>query len=148
MVHIPHIELELLRPADGIAAVALCPSADTRAHLMPAHLLLGIQGEVLGQERTWAYECHVALEDVDELGELVDGGGADEAAYLGKAVGIGEEVALGIALVSHRLELNHLENLAMQSRSLLIEQGSRPFIGNGEPNVDHKQYRPDDQQCD
>lgn len=112
---------------------------------MPAHLLLGIQGEVLGQERTWADERHVALEDVDELGELIDRGGADEAAYLGEAVGIGEELALGIALIGHGLELDDLEDLAVLARALLVEQGSGTFVGDGEPDVDDEQYRPDDQ---
>ena len=112
---------------------------------MPAHLLLGIQGEVLGQERTWAYECHVALEDVDELGELIDRGGADDAADLGEAVGIGKEVALGITLIGHGLELDDLEDLAVQTWALLVEQGSGTFVGDGEPEVNNKQYRPDDQ---
>lgn len=112
---------------------------------MPAHLLLGIQGEVLGQERPRADERHVALEDVDELGELIDGGGADEAAYLGEAVGIGEEVALGIAFIGHCLELDDLEDLAVKTRALLIEQGTRTFVGDGEPDVDDEQNRPDDQ---
>ena len=112
---------------------------------MPAHLLLGIQGEVLGQERPRADEGHVALEDVEELGELIDRGGAYEAAYLGEAVGIGEEVALGITLISHGLELDDLEDLAVKTRTLLIEQGSGTFVGDGEPDVDDEQYRPDDQ---
>lgn len=112
---------------------------------MPASLLLGIQGEVLGQKRTRADECHVALKDVDELGKLIDRGGADEAAYLGEAVGIGEEVALGIALIGHGLELDDLEDLAMKTRALLVEQGTRTFVGDGEPDVDDEQYRPDGQ---
>lgn len=104
--------------------------------------------QVSNQQRTRADESHVALEDVDELGELIDRGGADEAAYLGEANGIGQELALGITLIRHRLELNHLENLAVKPWPLLEEKRSRPFVGYGEPDVNHKQYRPDDQQCD
>ena len=99
----------------------------------------------MGQERPRADESHVALEDVEELGELVDRGGADEAADLGEAVGIGEELALGIALISHGLELHDLEDFAMKTRALLVEQGSGTFVGEGEPDVDDEQYRPDDQ---
>ena len=101
--------------------------------------------QVSNQQRTRPNQCHVALEDVDELGELIDRGGADEAAYLGEAVGIGEELALGITLIGHGLELDDLEDLAMKTRALLVEQGSGTFVGDGEPNVDDEQYRPDDQ---
>ena len=90
----------------------------------------------MGQERPRADECQVALEDVDELGEFIDRGGANEAAYLGEAVGIREKVALGIALVSHGLELDNLEDLAVKTRALLVEQGSGTFVGDGEPDVD------------
>ena len=99
----------------------------------------------MGQERARSNQCHVALEDVEELGELINRGGADEAAYLGEAVGIGEELALGIALIGHGLELDDLEDLAMKTRALLVEQGSSIFVGDGEPDVDDEQNRPDDQ---
>ena len=112
---------------------------------MTSHLLFAVQRKIIHTERTWANQCHVALEDVDELGELIDRGGADEAAYLGEAVGIGEELALGIALIGHGLELDDLEDLAVQAGAFLIENGSGTFVGDGEPDVDDEQYRPDDQ---
>lgn len=46
VIHIPHIEFELLRPADGIPAMTLRPSGYTRTYCMSAHLFLGIQRQV------------------------------------------------------------------------------------------------------
>ena len=44
VIDIPDVETELLGPGDGIAAVALGPTADARAYLVAAGLLLGVQG--------------------------------------------------------------------------------------------------------
>ena len=112
---------------------------------MTSHLLFAVQRKIIHTERTWANQCHVALEDVDELWEFIARGGADEAAYLGEAVGIGEELALGITLIGHGLKLDDLEDLAVKTRALLEEKCSSTFVGDGEPNVDDEQYRPDDQ---
>ena len=40
VVDIPHVEDELLLPADGIAPMHLCPASDAGAHLMATGLLL------------------------------------------------------------------------------------------------------------
>ena len=40
VVHIPYIQFELLRPADGVTPVTLRPAADTRSHLMASRLFL------------------------------------------------------------------------------------------------------------
>ena len=40
VVHIPHIQFELLRPTDSITTMTLRPTADARSHLMPTCLLL------------------------------------------------------------------------------------------------------------
>ena len=39
VVDIPDIQLELLRPADGISAMALRPARDSRSYFMPSSLL-------------------------------------------------------------------------------------------------------------
>ena len=119
MVHIPHVEAEFLGPADGVASVTLRPAADARSHLMAARLFGGVERQVLYQQGARADERHVAFEDVDELGQLVDGGGADEATDLREALGVGQEVALGITLVGHGLELDDAEHLAVQAGPLL-----------------------------
>ena len=103
---------------------------------MTSHLLFAVQRKIIHTERTWADERHVALEDVDELGELVNRGGSNETAYLGESDGIGEEVALSIALIGHGLELDDFEDLAVKTLALLVEQGSGTFVGDGEPDVD------------
>jgi len=90
-------------------------------------------------QRPWPDEGHVALEDVDELWQFVDGGGADEASHGGEAPGVGEEVPLGVALVGHGLELDHLEDLGVLARALLEEEGAGAFVGEMEPDGDDKE---------
>ena len=46
MIHIPNIQLKLLRPADRIAPMALCPTCNPRANLMPSRLLFGVKRQI------------------------------------------------------------------------------------------------------
>ena len=39
MIHIPHVQFEFLRPADGIAPMTLRPTRDARSDFMPTGLL-------------------------------------------------------------------------------------------------------------
>ena len=49
MIYIPHIELELVFPADGISPMHLCPARYPRPDVMPSGLLLTIQRKVFCQ---------------------------------------------------------------------------------------------------
>ena len=123
-------------PADGVAAVALGPAGDAGAHVVSSGLLGAVQGEVLWQEGAWADEAHVAAEHIPQLGELVEGRGADEAAYGGEAVGVGEEVAGGVAAVGHGLEFDEAEDFAVEAGAVLAEEGTGAVVGEVEPDGD------------
>ena len=109
MVDVPYVELEFLLPGDGVAAMTLGPAGDARAHFVAPCLLGRIERKILHKQRAGADERHIAFENVPKLGEFIDGGGADEAANFGEAVGVGEQLAVDVALVGHTLELHPIE---------------------------------------
>jgi hypothetical protein len=54
----------------------------------------------------WSHKAHVALQDVPKGGELVEAGGAEEAAEGGETLGVGQEVAARPCLVASIMVLN------------------------------------------
>lgn len=165
VVDVPHVQLELALPGDGIAAVDLGPAGDAGADVVAAGLFGRVEGEVLHQQGAGADEGHVAAKDVYQLGKFVDGGGADESTDAGEAVGVRQQVAVGVALIGHGFELDDFKNFAVQARALLGEERVAPpwrhitplpfrgglgrgcrFIGKVQPNSHNKQYWPDDEQ--
>lgn len=139
MVDIPDVELEFLMPADGVAAVTLRPAGDAGAYFVASGLLCRVEGEVFHQEWTRADERHVAFEDIPELGELVDGCGADEASHLCQSLSVGEQVSVGVPLVGHGLELDHSEDASILAGALLTEEGAGTLVGEVEPYGDSDQ---------
>lgn len=100
---------------------------------MTTSLFGRVKREVLGQERSRPYQRHVSFKDIPKLWEFVDGCGADETAYFGQALGIGEEFAIGIAFIGHGLELYYLEDLGVLAGTFLEEEGTGSFVGEVEP---------------
>ena len=95
---------------------------------MATSLLRSIQRKVLHPQGPRADEAHLAAEDVPELGELVQAGAAQGAAQGREALGIGQQVPLGIAGARHGAELEHSEGLAVQAGAHLAEEdgGAEP----------------------
>ena len=130
--------LKLLCPADVVAAVDLRPTAHSGGDIVAVVLLLAVEREVLHQQRTGADEGHIALEEVDQLRQFVNRGGADKLAHLGQTVGIGKELALGIPLVRHCLELQSLENLLILPRTVLSEENALETVLVGKEQQHHR----------
>lgn len=140
VLHVINVKLKFLRPRDVVATVHLCPSAHARSHVMTMVLLLTVKRQILHQQRARTYERHVALQDVYQLRQLVDRRGTDEPAHFGQSVSIGKEVALGIPLVRHRLELQRLEYLLVLARTGLGEEYPPKTILVGEEQQDNRGY--------
>ena len=68
MVDIPHIERESLVPAKVVPPVYLGPPGDPGSRLVPAHLRLGVVGQVLAQQWTRPDQAHVTLETFQSSG--------------------------------------------------------------------------------
>ena len=147
MVDVPYVVVQLFLPADVVPSVTLRPAADAGAHLVAAAVVGTIQGEVLGKEGPRPYQRHVALEDVDELGQLVDARAAHEATHGCQPLRVGQQPALAVALVGHGLELIDAEDAAVLARSLLREEDTGSLVGEAEPHRHHEQQGRDDNQC-
>ena len=116
--------------------MALRPAGDAWAHIVTMQLCISVPWHIARQEGAWADEAHVAAEHIPQLGELVEGRGADEAAYGGEAVGVGEEVAGGVAAVGHGLEFDEAEDFAVEAGAVLAEEGTGAVVGEVEPDGD------------
>ena len=122
VVDVPDVEGELFFPTDGVTAVDLGPAGDAGPDGVAAHLFGGVELEVLHEQRPWADEAHLALEHVDQLGQLVEAGAAQEAAKAGQALRVGQQLAAGVARVGHGAEFEDVEGPAVASRPWLAEQ--------------------------
>lgn len=66
---------------------------------------------------------HVALEDVEEFGEFVEAGGAEELAVGVQTLVVGEQVAARVLLVGHGAELDEPEDFLVQPGARLRKEG-------------------------
>jgi sugar O-acyltransferase (sialic acid O-acetyltransferase NeuD family) len=122
VVDVLDVEGEFLLPGQGIAPADLGQTGDPGLHLVAAGLLGRVAVEVAHEQRAGPHERHVALQDVQERGELVDAGGAEEAAERGDAVGVGGQAVLARLRLPHRAELVEVEGLAVEARALLAKE--------------------------
>ena len=96
--------------------------------------------EVLNQKRTRTYKRHVALEDVEEFGQLVEAGGAEELAVGVQPHFVGEQVPLRVTLVGHGAELDEPEYPFALARAGLREEGIAMHL-DGTEDGEHEQQR-------
>ena len=90
---------------------------------MALALFGGHEHHVAHELRSRPYHGHVALEDVEEFGELVEAGAAQEPAVGGQAHVVGEQFPAGVALVRHGADLDELEYLFALPGPWLREDG-------------------------
>ena len=122
VIDIPYVEGELVLPGEGVAPVHLCPAGDAGEDFVAARLFGGVAVEVLDQQRARTHQAHLAFEDVEEFGEFIQAGGAQEAPEAGEALLVGEQVALGITQVAHGAEFVEFEDPAVQPGACLTEE--------------------------
>ena len=151
VLDVPDVELDTafhLPELAGLAAEAvdLGPAGDAGLDEVAHHVLLddvGVLFGVLQHVGTRTDDGHVAAEDVDELGQLVDAGLADELAYP-RLAGIMERglQAVGIGIDPHGTELVAPELTAVEPRTLLPEEdrtGRRELDGGAYDEVDERE---------
>ena len=110
-------------PGHCIAAVHLRKSAKSLPHSVAFALFRGHKYHVANKLRSRPDDGHVALEDVEELGEFIEAGGAEELAVGVQAHVVGEQVSLGVTLVCHGAELDKLEYFLVLAGAKLREEG-------------------------
>ena len=138
------IEFELVFDGDRASAADLGQSGQAWFD-QEALALSGVPFPgLLHVEGSWAYQRHIALEDVVELGQFVEAGSAEESAYGGQtavAAGLGGG-AEGIDVLSHGAELVKGKGLALKACTLLAKESGRP-IEQADKNGDKYCYSKD-----
>ena len=90
---------------------------------------------------------HVALEDVEEFGEFVEAGGAEELAVGVQALVVGEQVAARVLLVGHGAELDEPEDFLVQPGARLGEEGVPAHL-DGAKEGERDQQRTQAEDCE
>ena len=80
VVDVPDVELDPLLPGDAGAALDLGPAGDPGPDLVAAVLARRVVVDLGGDRRARADDRHLAAQDVDQVGDLVERGAAQEAA--------------------------------------------------------------------
>ena len=84
----------------------------------------------------WPDYGHVALENVEEFGEFIEAGGAEELAVGIQTNIIREQVAVGVLFVRHRTELDELEDFFVKARARLRKERVALHL-DGAENCEH-----------
>src|SRR5436190_6159207 len=143
VLDVPRVLLEPLGPADLLAALHLRPAGYPGPHRQPPAVTGGIVRDLLDQVRPRPDEAHLALQNVDQLRQLVEARPPQEAAAARdpRIVGqeppwIGEPEPLSRLdrVDHHRSELQHPERLADPAGALLSDQRRAAVV---EPDPDH-----------
>ena len=77
---------------------------------MPSSLNFVVKIQILNSERSWADDGHIALENVDQFGQLVQRGAAQKSAVLIEPDIVGKQISLFIPCVAHCAEFYQIEN--------------------------------------
>ena len=137
VVHIFHVHFEFLLPADGVSAMYLGVAGQAGADLVAAVLLGVIPGQVLHQQGPGADDAHVALDDVERLGQLVQGGLPQDAAIPIEPYLVRQQLAVLVLPVVHGAEFDELKNLFALARPLLGKEG---VAAHEDGSQDHQDY--------
>src|SRR6185312_2576606 len=128
VLHIIEVVSELLpRILDrlAIAVIHLRPAGDAGFDPVPEVIIGHFPAQLLdeiGALGPGADKAHIPFQHIDDLGNLVDPGGADEAAHPGDAIVPGggparHAILLGIG--AHAAEFPHTEDAAVEAHPLL-----------------------------
>ena len=157
VLEVPDVQLDAalhLPEFAGLApeAVDLGPAGDAGLDEVAHHVLVdevGVLVGVLQHVGARTHDGHVAPEDVDELGQLVDAGLADELAHtrLARVVERGLQ-AVAVRIDPHGAELVAPEVVAVEPRAPLPEEdgaGRRELDGDADNDVDEGEQRAEEQ---
>ena len=138
---VAEIPCDALSEGEVVAPADLGQTGDAGADAHAQGAGGAVEGiHLLRNPRAGADEGHVALEDVEQLGELIQRGGAQELAHEGGAFFVREEIAFRIASVGHGAELDDAEGLAATADAGLQEEGVAA-LEEHEQNQDEQQQR-------
>src|SRR6185437_10727824 len=105
MIDVPRVERELALPRDFVASVHLRPSREAWFDVEALPLLGVVPRDVLHQERARPDDTHLAGEDVEQLGQLVEARAAKQLTDAGQPMFVGEQAPVRAFGARHRTKL-------------------------------------------
>jgi hypothetical protein len=145
VVDVPDVECQLLVPRHVVPPVDLRPAGQPGLHLVPARLLGRVPVEVLDEQRTGTDERHLPDEDVPQLREFVERGGAQEPAEGEQPLLVGQQIAVWSARIGHGPELADGEDPTVQTWPRLGEQHRSSEFPSHPPGHDGEHGRQEEQ---
>ena len=130
-------------PGDSVAPAYLRESAESLPHGVAPALFGGHEDHVAHELGPGPDYGHVAHEDVEQFGELVEAGGAEELAVGVQPHVVGEQVALRVLLVGHGAELDEPEYLFALAGAGLREEGVALHLDGPHEGEDYQQRAED-----
>lgn len=145
MIHIPVVQPDPIVPFDRLASVDLSPAGDAGTNVEHVELLrrVSIVGPgMISQGRPRPDQGHVALEDVDELGQLIDGSCPEDSPDLCDPLvpDLGIHTGPGmLGVLDHGAKLIDQKHLSVIADPLLLEQnGTAGVQVDGQSGEEHE----------
>ena len=125
VIHVPHVQLELLLPSEVIAAIHLRPTRDARRDFMPAELARAVSREILRKQRPWTHQRHLATEYIPQLRQFVQAGGPEGLTHAAQTFRVGKKPSTAVPRIAHRTEFVEPERSSRIANPQLTEQNRR-----------------------
>mgnify|MGYP006955619280 CR=1 FL=1 len=138
-----HIQIHPLLKGEIVAVWGDLPvAAQAGGHIQTLPFIVAVLFHLTGKCRAGANDAHITLQDIPQLGQLVDAGLADKLAHTGNAgvvldlehraihlVLVQQIVQFCLCIGAHGAELIELEGLAVAANALLAEnrRSGRPM---------------------
>ena len=120
--HIPDIESRLVFRRNIPASHDLRPAGETRADKQPGPVFVGL---IAGQKRPRTNDGHFAMENIEQLRQLIEPQAAHDGADAGNPFRVGKPSSIGVMRRSHGAEFVKFEGSATEPWALLPEQDRR-----------------------
>lgn len=122
MLDVPDVHFKAIFPVEGIAAIDLGPTRQSRPNLMAFGLTGIVEREIFGEERPRTHEAHLASQDVVEFGKFVEAGGPQEFSETSEAHAVRAKFTGVVSLIRHRSKFDDLERFIVEANSRLLEE--------------------------
>jgi hypothetical protein len=148
VLDVPEVELDALGPGQLRAPVDLGPAGDARLHGQAPALALGVAVDLDRHRRPRAHDRHVAAQDVDEVGHLVERRAPQQAPDAGDprvSLAHRQAGAHVLGACDHRAQLEHVEGAAVLAHApLAVDRAAARLQADGDDR-DEQEGRRDEQ---
>jgi len=140
MLDVSEGERKLLFPRERVSSIDLHPSGNTGKHIVLTMRFRSVVVQVFHQERPWADQTHFSPQDVTQLGQFVQAGGAQEATEASLSLRIRKQLSSLVTGIGHRAGFIQGKRLPAKPWAFLHEH-ERPTMDNPRRQCDESGNR-------